>query len=54
VSNEWYFRECLNKFLISLLDEILIYSKSEEDHEKHLKMVLQVLREHPLYAKLRE
>jgi hypothetical protein len=34
------------------LDDILIYSKSEEDHEKHLKMVLQVLREHQLYAKL--
>jgi hypothetical protein len=34
------------------LDDILIYSKYEEEHEKHLKMVLQVLREHQVYAKL--
>jgi hypothetical protein len=36
------------------LDDILIYSKSKEEHEKHLRMVLQVLREHQLYAKLRK
>jgi hypothetical protein len=36
------------------LDEILIYSKSEEEHEQHLRMVLQILREHQLYAKLRK
>jgi hypothetical protein len=46
------FREYLDKFVIVFLDDILIYSKSEEEHEKHLKMVLQVLREHQLYAKL--
>jgi hypothetical protein len=34
------------------LDYILIYSKSEEEHEKHLIMVLQVLRYHKLYANL--
>jgi hypothetical protein len=34
------------------LDEILIYSKSEEEHEHHLRMVLQVLRENHMYAKL--
>jgi hypothetical protein len=34
------------------LDDILIYSNSEEEHEHHLRMVLQVLREHQLYAKL--
>jgi hypothetical protein len=33
-------------------DDILIYSKIEEEHEKDLRMVLQVLREHQLYAKL--
>jgi hypothetical protein len=48
------FREYLDKFVIVFLDDILIYSKSEEEHEKHLKMVLQVLREHQLYAKLRK
>jgi hypothetical protein len=46
------FREYLDKFVIVFLDDILIYSKSEEEHEQHLRMVLQVLREHQLYAKL--
>jgi hypothetical protein len=44
----------LSKFLdISILvfiDDILIYSKNMEEHEEHLKLVLQVLREHHLYA----
>jgi hypothetical protein len=42
----------LDKFVIVFLDDILIYSKSEEEHEHHLRMVLQVLRERQLYAKL--
>jgi hypothetical protein len=42
----------LDKFVIVFLDDILIYSNLEEDHEHHLRMVLQVLREHQLYAKL--
>ena len=42
----------LDKFVIVFLDDILIYSKYEEEHEKHLRMVLQVLREHQIYAKL--
>jgi hypothetical protein len=46
------FREYLDKFVIVFLDDILIYSKSEEEHEQHLRLVLQVLREHQLYAKL--
>jgi hypothetical protein len=46
------FREYLDKFVIIFLDDILIYSKSEEEHEHDLRMVLQVLREHQLYAKL--
>jgi predicted aspartyl protease len=46
------FREYLDKFVIVFLDDILVYSKSEEEHEQHLRMVLQVLREHRLYAKL--
>jgi hypothetical protein len=40
------FRGYLDKFVIVFLDDILIYSKSEKEHEKHLRMVLQVLREH--------
>jgi hypothetical protein len=46
------FIDFLDKFVIVFLDDILIYSKTEEEHEMHLRMVLQVLREHQLYAKL--
>jgi hypothetical protein len=46
------FREYLDKFVIVFLDDILVYSKLEEEHEHHLRMVLQVLREHQLYSKL--
>jgi hypothetical protein len=46
------FRNYLDQFFIVFLDDILIYSKSEEEHEHHLILVLQVLREHPVYAKL--
>ena len=42
------FREYLDKFVIVFFDDILIYSKSEEEHEHHLRMVLQVLRKHQL------
>jgi hypothetical protein len=37
------FRDYLDKFVIVFLDDILVYSKLEEEHEKHLRMVLQVL-----------
>jgi hypothetical protein len=46
------FKEYLGKFVIFFLDDILIYSKTKEEHEQHLRMVLQVLRDHKLYAKL--
>ena len=46
------FRDHLDKFVIVFLDDILVYSKLEEEHEKHLRMVLQVLRDNQLYAKL--
>jgi hypothetical protein len=48
------FRDYLDKFVIVFLDDILVHSKSEEEHEHHLRMVLQVLREHQLYDKLRK
>jgi hypothetical protein len=46
------FRDYLDKFVIVFLDDVLVYSETKEEHEKHLRMVLQVLREHQLYAKL--
>ncbi|KAJ6829086.1 uncharacterized protein M6B38_359770 [Iris pallida] len=45
------FYQYLDKFVIVFIDDILIYSKSEEEHEKHLRIVLQTLREEQLYAK---
>jgi hypothetical protein len=46
------FMEELDKFVIVFIDDILIYSKSREDHEHHLRIVLERLRAHQLYAKL--
>jgi hypothetical protein len=45
------FMEYLDKFVVVFIDDILIYSKTEEEHEEHLRCVLQKLREHQLYAK---
>ena len=45
------FQPYLDRFILVFVDDILIYSKSEEDHEGHLRIVLQTLREHQLYAK---
>src|SRR4051812_9375172 len=45
------FMEYLDKFVVVHLDDILIYSKNEEEHAKHLRLVLMKLREHRLYAK---
>lgn len=44
--------EYLDKFVIVFLDDILIYSKTLEEHEKHLEQVLMKLREQKLYGKL--
>ena len=41
----------LDKFMVVFIDDILIYSKSEEEHKEHLKIVLQELRDHQLFAK---
>jgi hypothetical protein len=46
------FMEELDKFVIVFIGDILIYSKSREDHEHHLRIVLGRLRAHQLYAKL--
>jgi hypothetical protein len=44
----------LDKFVVVFIDDILVYSKSMEEHEEHLQVVLQRLRDHQLYAKFSE
>ena len=45
------FHPYLDRFVVVFVDDILIYSETEEDHEDHLRVVLQTLRDHQLYAK---
>ena len=45
------FQPYLDQLVVVFVDDILIYSKSEEEHEDHLRIVLQVLREYQLSAK---
>ena len=45
------FMEFLDKFVVVFIDDILVYSKNEEEHKEHLRLVLGKLREHQLYAK---
>ena len=45
------FRDLLDHFVLVFLDDILIYSKTKEEHEKHVRAVLDILRKEKLYAK---
>ena len=45
------FRPFLDRFVIMFIDDILVYSRSDDQHEHHFWMVLQALRENELYAK---
>ena len=45
------FNKHLDKFVLIFIDDILIYSKSEDEHQKHLRIFLQNLRDHQLYTK---
>ena len=45
------FQPYLDQFIVVFVDDILIYSQSEEEHEDHLRIVLHALRDHQLYAK---
>jgi hypothetical protein len=46
------FCEYLDKFVQVFIDDILIYSRMMEEHDEHLRLVLQCLREHKLYGKM--
>ncbi|XP_075483566.1 uncharacterized protein LOC142523719 [Primulina tabacum] len=48
------FKPFLDRFIVVFIDDILVYSPSKEDHEEHLRLTLQTLREKELYAKFKK
>ena len=48
------FRPYVDHFVVLLIDDILVYSKYQESHDTHLRVVLETLRKEQLYAKLSE
>jgi len=50
----WVFHPFLDKFVVVFIGDILVYSKSREDHVKHLHTVLSTWANHKLYAKLKK
>ena len=48
------FQPYLDQFVVVFVDDILIYFQSKWEHEYHLRIVLQLLRDHQLYAKFSE
>jgi hypothetical protein len=47
-------RGFLVNFVIGFIDKILIYSKTDEEHERHLRLVLETLRKDKFYAKIKK
>ena len=45
------FNKYLDHFVLLFIYDILIYSKTEDEHQQHLRIILQTLREHQLYTK---
>ena len=52
--NALAFRSYVDQFVVVFIDDILVYSKDAQEHEQHLRIVLETLRENKLYAKLRK
>lgn len=48
------FHEYFDRFIIVVIEDILIYSKTKKEHEEHLRIVLGVLKKEKLYAKFRK
>ena len=48
------FHEYLDQFVIVFINDMLVYSKRQEEHEEYLRTVLQVLKDKKLYAKLKK
>ena len=48
------FRPYVDQFVVVFIDDILVYSKDAQEHEQHMRIVMETLREKKLYAKLNE
>ena len=48
------FKDYLYKFIIVFVDDILVYSRTKEEHVEHLKIILQTLKEKQLYVKFKK
>ena len=46
------FRPFLDRFVVLFIEDILVYSNDQKDHDKHIQVVLETLRKEQLYAKL--
>ncbi|KAL9255540.1 Retrovirus-related Pol polyprotein from transposon 17.6-like protein [Drosera capensis] len=48
------FKPYLNRFVVVFIDDILVYSRNHQEHQEHLRTILETLRENELYAKLKK